>query len=83
MDETSSIRYTREEILSYLPTGWNLFDPAETGAWDAAETVWRLRVRDGAGVDWQVEVQPSEARELGRLEALRRSLAEIARRGLG
>jgi hypothetical protein len=75
-----TISYTRTELLSYLPTGWS---PASNGEWDPALKVWRVLVRDGAEVEWPLEVSAQQAFEAGREGALRHAVDRLYREALG
>lgn len=74
--------YTLQEILSYIPTGWSVY-PDARGAWDARRDQYRLRVLDGAEMDWDLVVSAASAREHGRIEALRQAFDELYRTRLG
>jgi hypothetical protein len=78
----SELGYTRQEILSYIPTGWSIY-PGERGRFDPRDGVFTLRVLDGAEMDWKLAVKGDAAREHGRLEALRLAFDELYRTRLG
>lgn len=77
-----TLSYTETEIRSYLPSGWNLAEDG-VGSFDAKKKVWRTMVIDNVDFDWPVEVKPSEADSLGRLEALRKAIDRVFRERLG
>ena len=77
------IYFTPQEILTYLPCGWRVSDPATHGTWLEPRQVWQLRLQDGADVDWLLEVPYKEVANLGRIEALRIALTRLQTEGLG
>lgn len=80
MTEGDEVHYTTSEIRSYLPTGWRLAPGETEGHWDPALRIWTVSVHDGSDLEWPVSVGSDQARSMGRLEALRRSL-EILKLG--
>lgn len=83
MSPESDISYTRHEILDYLPGGWSLADPANSGAWDPRRRRWEVTLRDIADVDWQLCVDGKTAAKAGRIEALKRAVDTLYRSALG
>jgi hypothetical protein len=75
--------YLPREILSYLPTGWNLADEVKPGRWVAEDAVWNAVVLDGAEQSWELEVKAADAARLGRLEALREAFDQVYKSALG
>jgi len=75
--------YLPREVLSYLPTGWNLADETEPGRWVEQQAAWSGEVIDGAEQTWQIQVRGSEAEQHGRLEALRLAFDRVYRKALG
>lgn len=77
-----TVDYTREELLSYLPSGWELVgdDPP---AWDPVKRALTVRIIDGADFDWPVVVSADAAGRHGRLEALRLAMDDVFRSRLG
>jgi len=78
---SDSLSYTRIEIESYLPSGWNLAE--DDGAWDDRAGLWRTTVIDGVDFKWPLEVQAAEAASKGRLEALAAAIDRTWRGRLG
>ena len=74
------VRYVRQEIDSFLPSGWSLAGPP--GTWDARRGEWSAVVRDGADQEWKLMVKGAEAARRGRLEALKRAVDELYREAL-
>jgi hypothetical protein len=83
MTDAAPISYTRIEIESFLPSGWGLSAEVPEGRWEPQEQAWRTTVRDGAGFEWPLVVAAAEARDAGRLEALRRAFDRLFRGRLG
>lgn len=75
------VDYPRQEIESFLPSGWSLAGPP--GGWDGRRGVWSVLVRDGADQEWKLEVKGAEVEKRGRLEALKRAADELYRDALG
>ena len=82
MADSEPIRYTENEVRSYLPSGWNLAGDA-AGRWDAKRRTWRATVVDNVEFDWPLTVGAAEAASLGRLEALRQAMDRVYRERLG
>lgn len=80
---TTPIRYSLVEVHSYIPTGWNLVDPDDSGRWDAKREAWVVEVHDGADISWSVTVRAADAARVGRLEALRQAMNHVYRTGIG
>lgn len=78
--QTPALSYLPVEVLGILPPGWNL--SSEGDPWDARRRVWRQRVRDPAGVDWQLVVSAADAQRLGRIPALERATDLLYRNAL-
>lgn len=76
------IRYTDNEVRSFLPTGWNMIGPTE-GSWDPKKKVWRATVIDNVDYDWPLEVTAAEAEKHGRLDALKTAMDRLYRERLG
>ena len=76
------LHFTPQEILNYLPCGWNVSDPATHGSWIEGHKVWQLKLQDGAEVDWLLQVLSKEVAELGRIEALKIAFARLINCGL-
>ncbi|MDP9120785.1 MAG: hypothetical protein M3O15_05350 [Acidobacteriota bacterium] len=94
MTADEPIRYTEDEVRSYLPTGWNLARKSGNsggteGSWDPGKKSWRITVIDNVDFDWPVVVKASEVDALeanganGRIEALRRAMDKVYRERLG
>lgn len=75
--------YSRQELQSYLPTGWNLAEASDTGSWDHDQSSWTVLVRDNAGLTWPLKINESDVKKMGRLEALRESAGRLFREALG
>lgn len=76
--------YTTWEVRACLPNGWTVKNDDELlGKWDASGQTWRLRLFDGADVEWTLEVKRSEIDKLGRSDALRGSMNRLYRDALG
>ena len=73
--------FTRDEILSSLPTGWVLPE-GETGR-HTHRGDCRITVLDLADQKWELNVEAGQAIQLGRIEALRRAFERLQRRALG
>lgn len=82
MADEAPFGFTRDELRSYLPSGWNLTGEAQ-GRWDPKKRRWSVRVEDTADVRWDLEVDAREAEQRGRLEALRLAVDRLYRTGLG
>ncbi|HVT61762.1 MAG TPA: hypothetical protein VHR45_25610 [Thermoanaerobaculia bacterium] len=88
---TEPLRYTEEELRSFLPSGWDLAGNGEgtggrMGSWDPEKRVWSIRVLDNVEFDWPLVVKEDDALALGprgRLEALRRAMDKVYRERLG
>ncbi len=80
--EPESVRYTPEELRSYLPSGWELADDGAV-EWDGRREALTLRVIDNVKFDWPVTVRAKDAAAHGRLEALRRAMDQVFRERLG
>lgn len=86
----AALRYSEEEIRSFLPSGWDLAEsrpgPDGTeGTWDPAKRVWRIQVIDNVEFDWPVVVKGDDAAKLGengRIEALRQAMGKVYRERL-
>lgn len=74
--------YTRDELSSYLPSGWELLD-GEQPAWNGKKKELTLRVIDGVDFDWPVVVKAGDVARHGRLSALERAMDETFRSRLG
>lgn len=74
------LTYTDEELRSFLPLGWHLTGPGE---WDDKRGVLTLVVLDGVDFDWPVRISATEAKEAGRLGALRKAMDRVFRDRLG
>ncbi len=79
--ESEALSYALEEIRSYLPAGWEVAGEGG-GGWDSARRAWRVRVHDGAGTEWDLEVRAADAARRGRHEALRETMARLQRTAL-
>jgi hypothetical protein len=85
------LRYSEEEIRSFLPAGWSLAEPGPgpsgtEGRWDAKKRAWQVDVVDNVEFEWPVVVSADEAATLGengRIEALRRAMDRVFRERLG
>jgi hypothetical protein len=76
------LRYTENEVRSFLPSGWDLVGDAE-GTWDEKKKTWRATIIDNVDFDWPLAVPASDASKLGRMEALRRAMDQVYRERLG
>jgi hypothetical protein len=95
MTTSEPLRYTEDEIRSYLPSGWRLLgsdepeaelSPRVIGLWDAGKRLWRTRVIDNVDFDWPLVVKATDVAKLGgsgRLEALRLAMDRLYRERLG
>lgn len=81
MTNRDDISYMETEVLSHLPSGWDLVDGA--GAWDGDREAWVIRVIDEVDFDWDVAIRPDKAEKLGRMEALRQAMDRVQRGRLG
>jgi hypothetical protein len=82
MPTSERLRYTENEVRSFLPSGWDLVGDAE-GTWDEKKKTWRATILDNVDFDWPLAVPASEAAKLGRMEALRRAMDQVYRERLG
>lgn len=82
MNANEPLRYTENEIRSFLPTGWDLIGEQQ-GTWNAKKKLWHATVIDNVDFDWPVEVTGEEAGKVGRLEALRTAMNRLYRERLG
>jgi len=76
------LSYSRQELQSYLPTGWNLAEIHDTGSWDGDEASWVVLVRDNGGLTWPLKINESDVQKIGRLDALRESAGRLFREAL-
>ncbi len=83
MTSEADLSYTRHEILDYLPGGWSLADPSDSGGWDPKRQRWEVTLRDIADVDWTLQVEGKAAARAGRIEALKAALDDLYRTALG
>lgn len=83
MSDARPISFTRQELLSYLPSGWGLAREDDLGDFDPAKGRWRVEVRDPAEQVWPIDIESSAANELGRIAALRRAVDRLYREALG
>lgn len=74
------LTYTDEELRSFLPLGW---DYTGESHWDEKRGVLTLTVLDGVDFDWPVRVSAREAKDEGRLGALRNAMDRVFRDRLG
>lgn len=72
--------YSDEELRSFLPLGW---DYTGESHWDDKRGVLTLVVLDGVDFDWPVLISAQEAKEAGRLGALRQAMDRVFRDRLG
>jgi hypothetical protein len=77
MADDLPLSYTTIELESYIPTGWALASGDPT--WDAKKGALRVRLIDGAELDWELVVPKADADQHGRIEALRRAVDKLDR----
>jgi hypothetical protein len=76
------IDFTPQEVLTYLPSGWQITDEALHGTWLESRQQWQLNVQDGADVNWLLQVPGKDVAKLGRIEALKLAFIRIRSHGL-
>lgn len=79
---TPPFDYTRDELCSYLPSGWELLDDREP-VWNAKKKQLTVRVIDGVDFDWPVVIAARAVDAHGRLGALERAMDDTFRARLG
>jgi hypothetical protein len=72
------LMYTDDEIVGYIPSGWNLVDG--TARWDGDQDAFRFTVLDGSDLDWEVSVAQAAVAEHGRMQALHRAVDQLERK---
>ncbi len=77
------LHYTRIELESYLPSGWNLDPERPEGAFDPKKRLWRTTVYDGLDLSWPLDVKAEDASRSGRLPALAAAMDRVFRHRLG
>lgn len=75
------LQFLAIELESVLPSGWGLLDGP--GEWNPRRASWTTEVYDLADNHWTIEVRAAEAKQLGRLEALKRAVDKLYREALG
>lgn len=83
MSQVKPLHYTRIELESYLPSGWNLDPEQPEGAFDAKKRRWRTMVYDGLDLSWPLDVKAEDATRSGRLPALADAMDSVFRNRLG
>ena len=83
MTADSDLSYTLHELRDYLPAGWTLSDPSDSGTWDETRGCWLVELRDIADVDWELCVDGKAAAKAGRIDALKQALDVLYREALG
>lgn len=72
------LTYTDDEIVSYIPSGWNLVPGS--ARWDEGEDAFTFQVLDGSDLEWDVAVPQKDVGQRGRVLALRHAVDELERK---
>lgn len=77
-DRSDTLSYSRVEVESYLPSGWNLEETK--GSYDPKKACWRISVQDVSEFVSTLAVDQTAADKLGRIPALRAAIDRLVRR---